>query len=258
MRILALGDVIGPAAVEYLTANLNAWRKQYSIDFTAVNAENASFLAGISPDAAQRLLAAGADVLTGGNHTMQTRTVFPMLDGDSRILRPINFPAEVPGYGSSVLTSAAGVRVLVINAMGNAFIEPVLDNPFPYIERALAREKGNYDVAMLDFHAEATGEKLAVAHAFDGRLSAMWGTHTHVPTADAQVLPRGTGYVTDLGATAPTGGILGVRADIICERFRRKIPVPYKPAEGPVRAEGAVFDIDEKTGACRSVTRVSL
>jgi hypothetical protein len=258
MNILALGDIIAPVAVDYLCRHLGAWKAANRIDLAVVNAENASFLAGIGPEAAARLLDAGADVLTGGNHTMQTSRIYSMLDHDPRLLRPLNFPADVPGYGSTVVRTSGGVRVLVLNAMGTAFMEPVLDSPFPYIERALTRARGEYDVAVMDFHAEATGEKLAVAHTFDGAFGAIWGTHTHVPTADMQVLPRGTGYVTDLGATAPTGGILGVRTEVICDRLRRKIPCSYQPAEGPVRAEGVVFEIDEKTALCRAVRRVVL
>ncbi len=256
MKILALGDIIAPAAVDYLCGRLAEARRTYGADMVIINAENASFLAGIRPDAAERLLEAGADVLTGGNHTLQTRDAWDMLDSERRILRPINYSADVPGYGSAVV-EAAGRRVLVLNAMGTALIEPVLDSPYPYIERALEREKGSYDFAVLDFHAEATGEKYAMAHAFDGRIAAIWGTHTHVPTADEQILPHGTGYITDIGCVAPTGGIIGVQTEVICERMRKHIPVPYRVARGEVRAEGALFDIDDIKGVCKSVKRIA-
>ncbi len=255
MKILALGDIIAPSAVDYLCARLPAIRREYGADMVVVNAENASFLAGIRPDAAERLLEAGVDVLTGGNHTLQTRDAWDMLDNNPRVLRPINYPADVPGYGS-VVVEAGGKRVLVLNAMGTALIEPVLDSPYPYIERALARERGNYDFAILDFHAEATGEKYAMAHAFDGTIAAIWGTHTHVPTADEQIMPKGTGYISDLGCVAPTGGIIGVQTEVICERMRKHIPIPYRVARGEVRAEGAVFEIDDTRGLCTRVTRV--
>ncbi len=255
MKIMALGDIIAPAAVDYLCSRLPEERRRRGADLVIINAENASFLAGIRPDAAERLLDAGADVLTGGNHTMQSRDAWDMLDHDPRVLRPLNYPADVPGYGSTVV-EARGRRVLVLNAMGNALIEPVIDNPFPYIERALARAKGEYDIAVLDFHAEATGEKYAVAHAFDGRISAIWGTHTHVPTADEQILAGGTGYITDLGCVAPTDGIMGVQTEVICERMKKHIPVPYRVARGEVRAEGALFDIDDVSGVCRRVERI--
>ncbi len=256
MKILALGDVIAPAAVDHLCAHLAEVRRRYELDLVIVNAENASFLAGIRPDAAERLLSAGADVLTGGNHTMQSRDAWDMLDNNPRVLRPLNYPADVAGYGSTVV-EARGKRVLVLNAMGTALIDPVLDNPFPYVERALERARGEYDIAVLDFHAEATGEKYAMAHVFDGRLSAVWGTHTHVPTADMQVLPAGTGYVTDLGCVAPAEGILGVATEVICERMKKHVPVPYRVARGTVRAEGVIFDIDDNSGVCRRVERIS-
>ncbi len=257
MKILALGDIIAPAGVDYLCRRLPAVRRELGLDMVVVNAENAAFLAGIGRDGAERLLASGADVLTGGNHTMQNRDAWGILDENPRILRPINYPADVPGYGSTVV-EAGGVRVLVLNAMGTALIEPVIDNPYPYIERALERARGEYSFAILDFHAEATGEKYAMAHGFDGRIAAIWGTHTRVPTADEQILPRGTGYISDLGCVAPTGGILGVQTEVICERMRRRVPSPYRVARGEVRAEGCIFTIDEKRGVCLAVERVTI
>ena len=257
MRILALGDIIAPAAVDFLAANLWEYRCRMKIDFVVANGENASFLGGIAADAAEKLLLGGVDVLTGGNHSLQSRSVFSLHEEEERVLRPINYPTDVPGRGYTI-AEAGGVRVLVMNAMGTALIEPVLDNPIPYIRRALAREAGAYDVALLDLHAEATGEKLAVAHIFDGQFAAIFGTHTHVPTADTQILPGGTGYVTDLGATAPTGGILGVKTEVICARAERRLPAPYQVAHGPVRAEGLLFDIDPAKNRCTALRRVTL
>ena len=257
MRILALGDIIAPAAVDFLAANLWEYRRREKIDFVVANGENASFLGGIGAEAAEKLLLGGVDVITGGNHSLQNRGVYPLHEEEERVLRPINYPADVPGRGYT-LSEAGGVRVLVVNAMGTALIEPVLDNPIPYIRRVLAREAGAFDVALLDLHAEATGEKLAVAHIFDGSFAAVFGTHTHVPTADLQILPRGTGYVTDLGATAPTGGILGVRTEVICARTEQKLSVPYRVADGAVCAEGVIFDIDEHHNRCTALRRVTL
>lgn len=257
MRILALGDIIAPVAVDFLAENLWEYRRREKIDFVVANGENASFLGGIAADAAKKLLLGGVDVITGGNHSLQNKGVYALHEEEERVLRPINYPTDVPGRGYT-LTEAGGVRVLVMNAMGNALIEPVLDSPVPFIRRALAREAGAYDVALLDLHAEATGEKLAIAHVFDGSFAAIFGTHTHVPTADTQILPRGTGYVTDLGATAPTGGILGVRTEVICTRTEQKLSVPYRVAEGPVRAEGVLFEIDETSNRCTALRRVAL
>ena len=257
MRILALGDLLAPVSVDYLCRTLPSLRRELSLDLVAVNGENASFLGGIGPDPALRLLECGADVITGGNHTLQTRAIYPLLEENPRILRPINFPSEAPGYGSALIEVGAH-RVLVLNAMGTAFMEPTLDSPYPYLEKALSRYEGQYSVSILDLHAEATGEKLALAHTFDGRIGAIYGTHTHIPTADEQILPRGTGYISDIGCTAPSGGIMGVRTDVICHRFRTKTPMPYKPAEGPVVAEGILLDMDEATNRCRSITRVKV
>lgn len=257
MRILALGDIIAPAAVDFLASHLWAYRRREQIDMVVANGENASFLSGIGAKDAEKLLLGGVDVLTGGNHSLQSKSVFSLHEEEDRVLRPINYPADVPGRGYTIV-DAGGVRVLVMNAMGTALIEPVLDNPIPYIRRALAREAGAYDVALLDLHAEATGEKLAVAHIFDGSFSAVFGTHTHVPTADTQILPKGTGYVTDLGATAPTGGILGVKTEVICTRAEQKLAASYQVAQGPVRAEGVLFDIDPEQNRCTALRRVAL
>ena len=257
MRILALGDIIAPVAVDFLASHLWDYRQREQIDFVVANGENASFLSGIGAGDADKLLLGGVDVITGGNHSLQSKSVFPLHEEEERVLRPINYPADVPGRGYTI-TEAGGVRVLVMNAMGNALIEPVLDDPIPYIRRALAREAGAYDIALLDLHAEATGEKLAVAHIFDGAFAAIFGTHTHVPTADTQILPRGTGYVTDLGATAPTGGILGVSTDVICTRTEKKLAASYRVAPGPIRAEGVLFDIDEAHNRCTALRRVTL
>ncbi len=251
MKILMVGDVTDPSGVEYLKAHLWDVRKQNGIDFAAVNAENASFIGGADPILAETLLDAGADVLTGGNHTMQRLSVHAFLESDDRMLRPLNYPAAVPGRGYTVL-DAQGYRVLVLNAMGTVHMEPSLDNPFYAIDRVLAREEGHYDFAILDFHAEAAGEKGALAHYFDGRIQIIAGTHTHVPTADVQILPKGTGFVTDLGMCGPTGGVLGIKADVIIERSMLHLPKKYEAADGPVRAEGVIFTLD--TGAKKVVS----
>lgn len=256
MKILAIGDVTGIGGVKHLEANLWRFRKSEGIDLAIVNAENAGFITGPSPDIAARILDAGADCLTGGNHTMRNKAIYSYIEGEERMLRPINFGASAPGAGYTVI-DVSGWRVMVISAMGNVHIEPTLDSPFDYIERALAREEGRYDIALLDIHAEATGEKLAVAHAFDGKISAVWGTHTHVPTADLQILPRGTGYVTDLGMCGESGGILGMDADSVVKRMRSHLPLKFETASGPVRADGVIFTVDERSGRTTNVKRIS-
>ena len=255
MRILCIGDVTSPKGVEHLRQNLWKIRKEKRVDFCIVNAENASVITGASARDAETLFAAGADCLTGGNHTMRNKAVYSYIDTEERMLRPINFGAQAPGAGYTVI-DVSGWRVMIISAMGHVHIEPTLDSPFDYIERALAREEGRYDIVLLDIHAEATGEKLAVAHAFDGRISAVWGTHTHVPTADMQILPRGTGYVTDLGMCGESGGILGMDAASVVKRMRSHLPLKFEAASGPIRADGVIFTIDERSGKATDVKRI--
>ncbi len=256
MVVLALGDVITPGSVAYLEKNLWNIRKKYGVDLCIVNGENASFLAGIGPEGADTLFSCGADVITGGNHSLQNRSVYAYMDGHPNILRPLNFPCDVAGNGATVV-DINGYRVLVANAMGTAFIEPQLDSPYPHLSRMLERYAGDYDISILDFHAEASGEKVALGHYFDGKFALIFGTHTHVPTADEQILAGGTGYITDIGCTAPTGGILGVNQENLLARYRTKTPVPYKPASGPIRAEGVLAVLDEKTNRCISIKRIS-
>ncbi|MBR2343998.1 MAG: YmdB family metallophosphoesterase [Clostridia bacterium] len=256
MKILAIGDVTSPAAAEYLSTRLWSYRRERGIDFCVVNAENAGFMTGASPDIAKMLLAGGADCLTGGNHTMRNRSVYTFLDDTREMLRPINFGDSAPGRGYTVL-DAGGVLVLVISAMGCIGIEPRLNSPFDYIERAL-KDAGEYDIALLDIHAEATGEKLAIAHAFDGRIHCIFGTHTHVPTADEQILPHGSGYISDVGMCGESGGILGMEIERTVLRMKTQLPYPFIVARGPVVANGVIFTLDDKTRRVISVERVKL
>lgn len=254
MKILAIGDVTEPRAVTYLTENLPRFRRENGIDFCAVNAENAGLISGPDPDMAEALLEGGADVLTGGNHTLQKKALHPLLEHSRRILRPTNYPPEAPGMGHSILT-AGGMRILMMNAIGRVNMEPA-DCPFHAIDRILAREKGEYDLAFLDFHAEATGEVLAMGHYLDGRVTGVFGTHTHVPTADEQILPHGTGYITDVGMCGIREGVLGISAETILQRFLTRLPERHQPADGEVLAEGAVFTLDEGSGRVTAVERV--
>lgn len=255
MNILAIGDVTSPAGLAHLKEQLWRVRREHRIDLCIVNAENASLISGIGREDAEALLGAGADVLTGGNHTLRNKGVHGFLDECACMLRPVNFPADVPGAGYTVLT-VAGYRVLVINAMGTVMMDPVLDNPFPYIDRILAREAGRYDVAVLDIHAEATGEKVAIGYAYDGRIHVIFGTHTHVPTADMTVLPHGTGYVTDVGMCGESGGVLGMDAEGVVQRMRTRLPVKFTPASGAPQADGVIFTVDPSTGKTTDVCRI--
>lgn len=243
MRILAIGDITSPAAQEYLCQKLWKIREEYSVDFCIVNAENASFINGASAEQAERLLLSGADVITGGNHTMQNYTYQKKMEECKNLLRPINYTDAAPGRGYTI-ADGDGMRVLVINAMGTVHIEPPLDSPYGFIERALLRERGNFDIAVLDIHAEATGEKLALAYEFDGRINVIFGTHTHVPTADGRILPGGTGYITDLGMCGESEGVLGMEPASVIYRMKTHMPGRFKAASGKVVADGVIFDID--------------
>lgn len=256
MRILAIGDVTSPAGVEHLATSLWKFREKNRIDLCIVNGENASFVTGISPELAECLLRGGADVITGGNHTLRNKAAYTFLDECAEIVRPINFGDSAPGHGYTIV-EAQGYRVLVINAMGNVHIDPTLDSPFSYIDGVLSRESGRYDVSVLDIHAEATGEKLAVGHAFDGKINVIFGTHTHVQTADASILPHGSGYITDVGMCGESGGILGMDKDTVIKRMTSHLPHKFVVAGGPCVANGVIFDFDTSLGRVVAVTPVS-
>lgn len=255
MKILVIGDVTSPQGVSYLKGALWSVRKEVGADLVIVNGENASFVTGISPEAAEELFLAGADVITGGNHTLQNKLAYSYLDEKENILRPINFPAEAAGRGWCICEAKNGYRVLVINAMGNVHIEPVLDSPYSYIDRALSDANGKYDVAVLDFHAEATGEKGAVAYNYDGKISVIFGTHTHVPTADARILPKGSGFITDVGMCGESEGVLGMDAECVVEKMKTRLPSKFKAASGRIVANAALFTVDETSGRTTEVKR---
>ena len=255
MKILVIGDVTSPAGLEHLKKNLWKFRQTNKIDFCVVNGENASFVTGISPDGATELLRAGADCITGGNHTMQNKAAYTYLDETAEILRPINFGDSAPGRGYTIL-DCNGYRIMVISAIGNVHIEPTLDNPFGFIDRVLREERGNYDFSILDIHAEATGEKLAIGYGYDGKINVIFGTHTHVKTADLQILPKGTGYITDVGMCGESGGVIGMDAECVVERMRTRLPKKFVAASGAPVADGAIFTLDESNGKITGVESV--
>lgn len=257
LRIMAIGDVTSPKAASALSASLWKCRKQHRIDLVIANGENAGFIMGPTPDTTFHLLHGGVDVITGGNHILQNNYLHDMLEHDSRILRPANYPAAAPGFGYTAVM-VNGYRVLILNVMGRVHMEPPLDSPFTAAERILSREEGNYDFAVMDVHAEATGEKLALARYFDGKFAAIFGTHTHVPTADTCILPKGTGYVTDVGMCGAENGILGIDTDTVLKRYLTGLNTRFAPADGQIYADAVVFSVDEGTGKAVSVERIRL
>ena len=255
MKILAIGDVTSPGGVMHLEKNLWGVRQKFGIDFCVVNGENAAFITGISRELAEILLRSGADVITGGNHTMQNFSAVKILDEEEAVLRPLNYGKDAPGHGFVTIDNGR-YRILVINAMGCVHIEPQLNAPYSYIDEVLLSQKGKYDIAVLDIHAEATGEKLAVAHNYDGKINVIFGTHTHVPTADNSILPRGTGYISDLGMCGEGGGILGMEIGTVLYKMKTKLPGKFKCASGEPYADGVIFTLDDITKKVTEVKRI--
>ncbi len=242
-KILCLGDVVGPAALEALRKNLAAVRKKYGVSLVIANGENVSEGNGIMPDDADELFYAGVDVITGGNHTWQKNRIFTYLDDKNEIIRPANYPPSNPGKGYTVV-STGYARVLVMNVLGTVFMES-LACPFETVDKILEKEKGNFDISVLDIHAEATAEKKALAYYLDGRVDVIVGTHTHVTTADEHILPKGSGYITDLGMCGCEESALGVEAQIVIDKLRYKMPVRFKQASGEVTLNGTIFEFDK-------------
>ena len=242
MRILALGDVVGGCAVEYLEKTVWEIRGKHRIDFVVANGENASDIRGISAQFAKRLLNAGIDVITLGNHALGQRDLYPLLDQGEQIVRPANFPPQAPGMGYTI-ADACGYRMLCINVCGRVNMDSYGD-PFDAVEKILSREEGRYDYALLDIHAEATSEKMALARVFDGKIHVIFGTHTHVATADEQILPGGSGYQTDLGMCGPHNGVIGTKTACVLERMRNLMPARFSVAEGDIQAHGTIFELN--------------
>ena len=251
-KVLAVGDVVGNPGMERIRKNLRQLKRETGAHFTIVNGENASVV-GILPDQAEDILDAGADVITLGNHSFGKREICGYLDESRSILRPANLAPQVPGVGWRVFETNVG-EVAVIDLIGRCNMDYGPDNPFLMVEKILKQIKTKR--ILVEFHGEATSEKLAMGYMLDGRVSALWGTHTHVPTADIRVLPKGTGYVTDLGMTGPRDSVLGIRPELSIAKFRGDLPERYRWAEGPTKLEGALFTIDSVTGKCLRAERV--
>ena len=253
-KILAVGDVVGGPGMDRIRRSLRYLKRQTNADFVIVNGENASVV-GLTPEQADELLDFGADVITMGNHTYGKRELVPYLEDSRQILRPANYAPQVPGKGWGIFETKAG-PVAVIDLIGRCNMDYGPDNPFLMIDKILKEIKTK--IILVELHAEATSEKLAMGYMLDGRISALWGTHTHVPTADAQVLPKGTGYVTDLGMTGPKHSVLGIRPELSIQKFRGDLTERYKWANGPTKLEAVLFTIDTATGLCKKAERVDI
>ena len=254
MRVFCIGDVVGSVGCRFLRSKLPALKKVKGIDLVICNGENSADGNGLTPASADYLFKSGVDAITLGNHAFRRKEAFELFDSSPFIARPANFPdGAAPGHG--VINIDTGRRIVtVINLMGNMFLESGLDCAFDVIDRALAQAEGK--LILVDFHAEATSEKRAMGYYLDGRVSAVFGTHTHVQTSDAQVLPNGTGYITDLGMTGVIHSVLGVKTEIIINKFKTKLPARFDLADGECRLEGALFDLDDNSAKCKSAESI--
>ena len=253
-KVLAVGDVVGNPGMDRIRRSLRHLKRQTQADFVIVNGENAAVV-GMTPQQGEDILDAGADVITMGNHTFGKRELVDYLEDNPRILRPANYAPQTPGRGFGLFDTRFG-PVAVIDLIGRCNMDYGPDNPFLQIERIL--KQADTRLILVEFHAEATSEKLAMGYMLDGRISALWGTHTHVPTSDTQVLPKGTGYVTDLGMTGPRHSVLGIRPDLSIAKFRGDLTSRYQWADGPTKLEAVLFTIDTETGLCKKAERVDV
>lgn len=256
LNILLLGDVVGKPGRKALEKSLVSIIKECDAGFVMVNGENASGGLGITPPVAEELLLLPINVLTSGNHIWKHKEIRAYLDDQPRLLRPANYPQLSPGSGSGIFESACGIKVGVLNLEGLLFMT-ALACPFRTADQEIDRLRKQTNVILVDFHAEATSEKRALGHYLDGRASVVVGTHTHIPTADVEVLSNGTGYLTDLGMCGPTDSVIGIRKELAIGRFTTKLPHPFQVASGKVQIQGAIATVDTETGRCCGISQRS-
>lgn len=257
IKLLCLGDVVGPLGTQFVCDNLLRLKAETAADAVIVNGENCTRSYNLDTHSAYALFDAGADVITGGNHTMQYEQVHDMLCSCDRLLRPHNYPSVSPGKGYCILPMKNGIRLLVINLSGQAIIEPPADNPFIACQNLIRSLKGEYDIAVCDLHAEATGEKNAFFRCFDGTIAAMYGTHTHVATADERILPHGSACITDIGMCGAHDSVIGMDAETAIHKYRTATR-PQKPPEptGDMQIHGVLFELDERSNRTVNITRI--
>jgi len=250
MHVLFVADVFGAPGCRAIAQELHALREELGIDFCLVNGENASNGAGITPKHAERILAAGADAISLGNHVWRHKEIAPYLEQSERLVRPANLPRSNPGRGLTVLPAVDGTPVAVVSLLGSLFMQSA-GSPFEIVDELVREASRRARVILVDFHAEATSEKVGLARWLDGRVTAVFGSHTHVQTRDARILPGGTAAISDAGMTGPHDSVIGVRAELAIERMRTGMPVRFEPADGDVRIEGAMVECDENGRALR-------
>ncbi len=257
MRVLFIGDVFGKPGRRILELRLRSLIAEHRVDFCIANVENAAGGFGLTPEIAEELLSRDIDLLTSGNHIWDKKAIIPYLGSQPRLLRPANYPSPAPGTGIFLDDTRCGVRIAVLNLQGRVYM-PAIDCPFATAKTAIEQIRKKTRVILVDFHGEATSEKQAFAWRFDGVVSAVVGTHTHVQTADERILPRGTAFITDVGMTGPYDSVIGSVPDLALERFLTQIPVRLEPASANPRFCGAVIEIEEQTGTATSILRLNL
>ena len=256
MKILCIGDVVGRPGREAIGGLLPKLKEELKIDLAVVNAENSAGGAGISPRIANQLFKMGCDVITLGDHTWDKREVYEYLTETKNIIRPLNFPPGAPGKGWCIAQTPSGVKIGIINLLGRVFMRYNIACPFQELKTAVDEIRKETPNIIVDMHAETTSEKVALGFFIDGQVSAVVGTHTHVPTADERILPKGTAYITDLGMTGPHDSVIGQNKEAIIQRFLTSMPARFQVAEQDVRLNGVVVEIDAKTGLAKGIKRV--
>ena len=258
MKIMCIGDVVSRTGREMLFRYIADYRQNHGVDFVIANGENATHGRGLAYPAYNEIMRAGVDVLTLGNHAWGAKDVVQIMERKKNVIRPANFSSRCPGPGSLVMRTKSGTKVGIINLIGRTFMPQQVDSPFDAADREIEKLKGKTNIIIVDFHAEATSEKLAMFYHLDGRVSAVFGTHTHVQTADETVSASGTGYITDIGMTGPGDSVLGMDKTIITNRFLTELPQKFEVAVGNGIFCACIFEVDEETGKCAGVERVYL
>ncbi len=255
LHILMVGDIVGRPGRRAVKQLIHPLKKKYDIDFVIANGENAAGGNGLTQEIAEELLDDGIDFITMGNHTWDKKEILEFIDLEPRLIRPANYPPGTPGKGSAVVKIAKDIKLGIVNLSGRVFLPP-LDCPFRTAETIVNILSKETKIIIIDFHAEATSEKIAFGWYMDGKASAVIGTHTHVQTADERILPQGTGYITDVGMTGPRDSVLGVKTDLVISKFITQLPVRFEVATGPAQLNGVLLHINEKTGKTEYIERI--
>ena len=256
IKVLCVGDVVGSAGCEFLRKKLADFKRENNIDVCIVNGENSAVGNGMLPQSCNHIFTSGADMITGGNHSLKRREIFDYLDQNENIIRPANYGDGVWGKGYGIIDKGA-YKIGVINLMGRVYLEGH-DDPFATADKIIAELKNETKIIFVDFHAEATAEKKALGYYLDGKATAVFGTHTHIQTSDAQIMSNGTGYITDLGMTGPEESVLGVKKEIIIEKFRKGFTTMFETADTPCFMQGCIFTVDRDSGKTVNVEAITV